>query len=180
MTGRASRNVVTQAQGGGTTKRAKTKTVVLEPRLDKRHLRRDAARATQGIQRVTLQRRRRPVTVLLDAIPCLEPQHRTEKMKLMLVAGAHPDDAPKNWTLVGRGGFTFNLRNAMFFPFTAQGKDQAFAAAHELKAASLKGNQWTVFVARVLLVGPADDPSEVTPAWMFESTSPRDVPYFFD
>ena len=117
-----------------------------------------------------------------DVDPRLDPRFRADRMRLALVAGVHPDANDRRWVLVARGGSaTAAFCEARLFPFTKAGKARGLEAARGLRFRQERPADWTSFVARVLVEGPWNRPSSVTPAWVIEGLErPAPVDYYFD
>ena len=116
--------------------------------------------------------RRREAEVTLCHVP---------PMRLFLVAGCHPVDRPKRWRLATSpdGPTTTSLRKACLFSFSPKWVEVARGAARTIRQ-SLRGN-WQHFVARVLVAGDPENPTEVVAAWTLEGQDePSHVEYFFD
>jgi hypothetical protein len=102
-------------------------------------------------------------------------------MKLALVCGVCPNTDNRVWILVGRDGRLLplgRLRDVRLHSPTEAGTDAVLEDARELRDSRGFDHDhgWTVFVARVLVEGPWDDPTEVIPAWVVEGrVRPVDV-----
>jgi hypothetical protein len=95
------------------------------------------------------------------------------EMKLALVCGAHPNTDNRAWIVVGRDGRLLALsriRDVRLHPATEEGADAVQGDVDELRdtLGFDRDSGWTVFVARVLVEGPWDDPTDVIPAWVVE------------
>ena len=105
------------------------------------------------------------------------PKH--PEMKLALVGGVLRFTNMKDWILVARaGGTTLIPREATLHPFTRPGMDAALDAGGRLHADY--NDEWTNFVARVVVDGDWDDPSDVIPVWIVEGLKePLDVKHYY-
>jgi hypothetical protein len=112
-----------------------------------------------------------------DEVPlCVIPP-----MRVALVAGVHPPGFTAAWVLLDRGGeFGEDVLKATLFPFTREGAARAREASEHWD--EVVGPQdWVKFVARVLVVGRWDHPSDVIPAWRLEGhDAPGSLRYPWD
>lgn len=102
-------------------------------------------------------------------------------MRLMLVAGFHQRDQPREWILITRDGeLTSDVLYARLLDFTAKGSALALVCAKKWTDVLGRDCALSPFVARVLVVGNPDDPEEVIEGWRFEGDAPTDQKYRFD
>jgi hypothetical protein len=120
----------------------------------------------------------RPPEVILDD----ETRFHTPRMKLALVAGVLPAADNRDWTVVARiGPSTRLLKAARLYPFTLQGSFAAFLDGERLHLRLKLDDSWSFFRSRVLVEGPWERPSAVTPAWAIEGLDrPVPIDYYFD
>jgi hypothetical protein len=102
------------------------------------------------------------------------------RMRACLCSGVHRPSTPKDWCYVSKtDGFTRNPRRAVIFPFDKEWASIAREAALVTKAKFHRG-RWTDFVARILVIGDLEHPSDVIPCWQLEGDEPQDQQYFFE